>query len=112
MDNDTLPLYESLVSFDTPRELRKAYRSLVEAGEDGLLSDGYYALKRPYKDVNAEVRALRRAKKKHLGEARTVFAKDLEALSEDELAAGPWPLTTSVLAIRKKPRKNSFRPST
>lgn len=88
MDNDTLSLYESLVSFDTPRELRKAYRSLVEAGEDGLLSDGYYSLKRPYKDVNAEVRALRRAKKKHLGEARTVFAKDLEALSEDELAAG------------------------
>ena len=88
MDNETLSLYESLVSFDTPRELRKAYRSLVEAGEDGLLSDGYYSLKRPYKDVNAEVRALRRAKKKHLGEARTVFAKDLEALSEDELAAG------------------------
>ena len=51
MDNDTLSLYESLVSFDTPRELRKAYRSLLEAGEDGLLSDGYYALKRPYKDA-------------------------------------------------------------
>ncbi len=88
MDNDTLPLYESLVSFDTPRELRKAYRSLVEAGEDGLLSDGYYALKRPYKDVNAEVRALRRAKKKHLGEALAIFQKSYDALSEEDLAAG------------------------
>lgn len=88
MDNDTLSLYESLVSFDTPRELRKAYRSLMEAGEDGLLSDGYYALKRPYKDVNAEVRALRRAKKKHLGEALAIFQKSLDTLSEDDLAAG------------------------
>lgn len=88
MDNETLSLYESLVSFDTPRELRKAYRSLVEAGEDGLLSDGYYALKRPYKDVNAEVRALRRAKKKHLGEALAIFQKNLDTLSEDDLAAG------------------------
>lgn len=88
MDNETLSLYESLVSFDTPRELRKAYRSLVEAGEDGLLSDGYYALKRPYKDINAEVRALRRAKKKHLGEALAIFQKNLDTLSEDDLAAG------------------------
>lgn len=88
MDNDTLPLYESLVSFDTPRELRKAYHSLVEVGEDGLLSDGYYALKRPYKDINAEVRALRRAKKKHLGEALAIFQKSLDTLSEDDLAAG------------------------
>ncbi len=88
MDNDTLSLYESLVSFDTPRELRKAYRSLLEAGEDGLLSDGYYALKRPYKDVRSEARALRRAKKKHLGEALTIFQKNLDTLSEDDLAAG------------------------
>ena len=88
MDNETLSLYESLVSFDTPRELRKAYRSLVEAGEDGLLSDGYYSLKRPYKDVNAEVRALRRAKKKHLGEALAIFQKSYDALSEEDLAAG------------------------
>lgn len=88
MDNDTLSLYESLVSFDTPRALKKAYRSLMEAGEDGLLSDGYYALKCPYKDINAEVRALRRAKKKHLGEALAIFQKDLDVLSEDDLAAG------------------------